>query len=61
MAEMSKIRNVDKLCARCHSEMNARPDDFPQVNIHIHPVDMGADEDTEEVCFECHSPHDPTP
>ncbi len=61
IAAMPKVKSVLKLCGRCHAELEARPHDFPQVNIKTHPVEMGAEEATDEVCFDCHSPHDPTP
>jgi hypothetical protein len=61
IADMPRTKSVLKLCARCHAELEARPEDFPQVNIKTHPVEMGADEASDEVCFDCHSPHDPTP
>lgn len=59
-AAMPRVKSVLKLCGRCHSELEARPEGFPQINIKNHPVEMGA-EPSDEVCFECHSPHDPTP
>lgn len=61
IADMPRVKSVLKLCGRCHRELDARPEDFPQVNIKTHPVDMGAEEASDEVCFDCHSPHDPTP
>jgi hypothetical protein len=60
-APMTRVKSVLKLCARCHGVLEARPHDFPQVNIKTHPVEMGAEEASDEVCFDCHSPHDPTP
>lgn len=60
-AEMPRITSITHLCARCHRELGARPASFPQVNIKTHPVEMGAEAATDEVCFDCHSPHDPTP
>jgi len=61
IADMPRVKSVLKLCGRCHRELDARPADFPQVNIKTHPVEQGAEEATDEVCFDCHSPHDPTP
>jgi len=60
IADMPRTKSVTRLCARCHRELIARPADFPQVNIEAHVEEMGA-EISDEVCFECHSPHDPTP
>lgn len=61
VADMPRVKSVLKLCGRCHRELDARPEDFPQVNIKTHPVEQGAEEASDEVCFDCHSPHDPTP
>ena len=47
-----------ELCLRCHRELDARPDDFPQIQARQHVDDNGGDWD-EEVCFQCHAPHAP--
>jgi hypothetical protein len=60
IADMPRVKSVLRLCGRCHRELDARPEDFPQVNIKTHPEEMGA-EPSDDVCFECHSPHDPAP
>lgn len=60
-ADMPRVKSVLKLCGRCHAELDARPKDFPQVSIETHPVEQGAEEASDEVCFDCHLPHDPTP
>jgi len=61
IADMPRVKSVLRLCGRCHAELDARPRDFPQVSIETHPVEQGAEEASDEVCFDCHSPHDPTP
>ncbi len=67
----SHIRNDDKyanmeinhsfeLCMRCHQQLAARPDKFPQID----PLDHLAEFKLslgDTVCLSCHSPHDPTP
>lgn len=55
--------NIDKtatFCLRCHQIMPARPADFPQVNALDHLAERNRSL-SDTVCFECHSPHDPTP
>jgi hypothetical protein len=47
-----------ELCSRCHRALNARPADFPQVNIKQHLADLDVDLEN-DVCVGCHDPHSP--
>lgn len=49
-----------ELCMRCHQELAARPNKFPQIDALDHLAEFKvALGDT--VCLACHSPHNPTP
>lgn len=60
VADMPRLRSVTRLCARCHRELVARRDDFPEINIEKHVQEQGAAL-TDQVCFDCHNPHSPAP
>ena len=54
-----------KWCIRCHLEIPTRPKKQPQIDPveHLREVSekpVGRDW-SDQVCFECHEPHDPTP
>lgn len=55
-----EINKTTEFCLRCHSELPARPKDFPQINVESHLKDAG-EKLTSTVCYTCHGPHDPTP
>jgi hypothetical protein len=57
IAEMPK-RKVAELCLNCHRHLEARPANHPQIDLRTHLDDVGAEWAT-DVCYECHSPHDP--
>lgn len=57
LAEMPVRRSRD-LCELCHRWLEARPPDFPQINVRDHLMDNGV-ELTPDACFECHDPHSP--
>ncbi len=38
-------------CGLCHAELEARPDNFPQINPEEHGQELS--------CITCHNPHDP--
>lgn len=48
------------LCARCHQKLEARPAQFPQINIqdHLGRANLTT-EGNEGVCLTCHNPHSP--
>ena len=56
-AAMPMKRNR-QLCLNCHRGLVARPKSFPQIQPRQHVDDNGGDWG-DEVCFECHSPHEP--
>jgi len=60
IADMPRVKSVTRLCGRCHRDLAARRDDFPKINIEKHVQDQGA-EISDQVCFDCHNPHNPTP
>jgi hypothetical protein len=60
IAEMPRVKSVTRLCGRCHRDLVARRDGFPKINIEKHVKDQGA-ELSDQVCFDCHNPHNPTP
>lgn len=47
------------LCARCHQELEARPKTFPQIDFHEHVTAKNKNLESEEVCLNCHHPHNP--
>lgn len=48
------------LCARCHQKLEARPAQFPQINIQEHLAGKNlTTEGNEGVCLTCHNPHSP--
>ena len=57
VAEMPIAPSLE-LCSRCHRQLNARPADFPQVNVRQHVEEMES-EFGDNVCIECHDPHSP--
>ena len=57
LAEMP-IRRSRDLCELCHRRLEARPSDFPQVNVREHVIENGG-ELTDDACFACHDPHSP--
>jgi hypothetical protein len=57
IAEMP-IAAALELCSRCHRQLNARPDGFPQVKPRQHVADNGGDFGS-NVCVGCHDPHQP--
>ena len=59
-ADMPRVKSVTRLCARCHRDLVARRDDFPRVNLEKHVKDQGV-ELSDQVCFDCHNPHNPAP
>ncbi len=56
-ADMPTSRSRD-VCLRCHRQLEARPDDFPQVQPRQH-VDENGGEWSEEACLDCHEAHQP--
>lgn len=57
IADMAVNRKA-ALCERCHQKLEARPASFPQVVPAEHLNQVGG-EDGDEVCMQCHTPHDP--
>lgn len=57
LAEMP-VRRSKELCELCHRELDARPADFPQVNVREHVSENGG-ELTADACLTCHEPHSP--
>lgn len=57
LAEMP-IRRNRELCELCHRKLDARPADFPQVDVREHVTENGG-ELTADACFACHDPHSP--
>lgn len=56
------INKTFTLCARCHQKLEARPAQFPQINIYNHLARAKLTIDgNEAVCLSCHNPHAPTP
>lgn len=48
------------LCVRCHQKLEARPQQFPQINIGEHLARNHLSTDgNEAVCLSCHNPHRP--
>lgn len=60
IADMPRVKSVTRLCGRCHRDLAARRDDFPRINVEQHVKDQGAVL-SDQVCFDCHNPHDPAP
>jgi len=60
IAPMAKVRNVTRLCSRCHRRLREGRDEAPQINLEAHVVEVGA-LFSDGVCFDCHRPHDPRP
>jgi cytochrome c553 len=60
IADMPRVKSVTRLCGRCHRDLVARRDDFPKINVEKHVKDQGA-ELSDQVCFDCHNPHNPAP
>ncbi len=57
VAEMPVPQSSD-FCLRCHRQLNARPEGFPQIQPRQHVEDMGG-EPGPRACFDCHDPHSP--
>jgi len=57
VAEMP-IRRSRELCELCHRHLEARPAEFPQIDVREHLLAAGA-ELTDDACFDCHDPHSP--
>jgi hypothetical protein len=57
LAEMP-VRRSRELCELCHRHLEARPADFPQVDVREHVTENGG-ELTADACFQCHDPHSP--
>jgi hypothetical protein len=57
LAEMP-VRRSRELCELCHRRLEARPADFPQIDVREHVVSSGG-ELTNDACFQCHDPHSP--
>jgi hypothetical protein len=57
LAEMP-VRRSRELCELCHRRLEARPSDFPQVDVREHVIENGG-ELTDDACFGCHDPHSP--
>jgi hypothetical protein len=57
LAEMP-LRRSRELCELCHRRLEARPGDFPQVDVREHVIENGG-ELTDDACFGCHDPHSP--
>ena len=52
------IQKTSHLCLRCHEKLSSRPKEFPQITPEEHLMGNPKAHDP-EVCFVCHSPHDP--
>ena len=52
------IQKTAQLCLRCHNKLPSRPKNFPQIDIEEHLKGNPKVHDP-EVCFNCHSPHNP--
>jgi hypothetical protein len=57
LAEMP-VRRSRELCELCHRRLEARPADFPQIDVREHVAENGG-ELSEDACFACHNPHSP--
>jgi hypothetical protein len=57
LAEMP-VRRSRELCELCHRRLEARPVDFPQIDVREHVLEKGG-ELTPDACFDCHDPHSP--
>jgi hypothetical protein len=57
LAEMP-VRRSRELCELCHRRLEARPTEFPQINVREHVAENGGDL-TADACFQCHDPHSP--
>ncbi len=60
IAPMKRIKSVTRLCSRCHRRLREERGKTPQLNLEAHVVEVGA-LFSDEVCFDCHRPHDPRP
>ena len=58
-AAMPVVKSYE-LCMRCHRQIEARRDSFPQQEIVRHLSEYG-EAPSETVCFKCHDPHNPSP
>ena len=52
-------------CIRCHLELPGRPKTQPQIDPVKHLTEVGIEQAgrdwSDQVCFECHNPHNPEP
>ncbi len=48
----------NELCLGCHRQLDARPDDFPQIRPREH-IDEQDGTFGPQACFDCHEPHEP--
>jgi hypothetical protein len=47
-------------CMLCHRELNARPEEFPQItSLAVHLEDQGEALQNDMTCTACHDPHKP--
>lgn len=56
IADMPKNKSYT-LCAGCHQQLEARPKDFPQIDVEKHPAEQGGS--LEDGCVTCHDGHNP--
>ena len=61
IAEMPRVKSVTRLCGRCHRDLVARRDDFPDGSTSRSTSRTRARRLSDQVCFDCHNPHNPTP
>ncbi len=55
-----ELNRSRELCLRCHRELEARRESFPQVNVADHFDMLDLDPEEESVtCIDCHDPHSP--
>jgi hypothetical protein len=57
LAEMP-VRRSRELCELCHRRLEARPADFPQIDVREHLAENDV-ELASDACFACHEPHSP--
>lgn len=55
-----ELNSSRDLCLRCHRDLEARRESFPQINVASHFDMLGLDPEEESVtCIDCHDPHNP--
>jgi hypothetical protein len=57
VSEMAIHRSYE-LCARCHRQIQGRPESHPQVKIDEHLSEQGGSM-SPHACLDCHNPHSP--